>query len=80
MHQSILEEYDLLTEDGALVIDIQGFNAIIANPETGSEEVKPLDQVIIHEVYPTDDAEPLDVTCVHLPAPLSDVLVHLSEA
>lgn len=68
----IFETYDLCTEEGAVVVALEGDTALVADPEAGAKPVRvPAASLMIHEVYSEESIEPLELP---LPSPLPEVL------
>lgn len=73
----IFETYDLCTEEGAVVVALEGETALVADPEAGAKPIRiPASSLMIHEVYSEESIEPLELP---LPAPLPEVLEALEK-
>lgn len=73
----VFERYDLCTEEGAVVVALEGDTALVADPEAGAKPLRvPAASLMIHEVYSEEAIEPVELP---LPAPLPQVLEKLAE-
>ncbi|HBN10345.1 MAG TPA: hypothetical protein DD435_17455 [Cyanobacteria bacterium UBA8530] len=73
----IIARFDLLTEEGGIILDVNETTALVVNLGEDPEASRvPASEVVISEVYSEEEIEPLKK--LKLPAPLPELLAALS--